>query len=144
MDGLETQIGKFVQEKLPALSEKTKESLVKYLPWVIIVLNVLGLLAWLGTIGLFGMGMAVGMHAAPGMALSFMSMLVIYALTPVMLGLSLLGGYLMLQRKLIGWRIAFYSLLFGLIINILHISVLGLALNLLFAYLLFQIRESYR
>ena len=143
MEALETKISKFVLEKLPPVPPNIKENLVKYLPWAIIVLNVLGLFAWLGTIGLFSMGMAVGMKVAPGMALSFLSMIVIYALTPLMLGLSLYGGYLMTKRQLLGWRIVFYSLLLGFIVNILHISILGLIINLLFAYLLFQIKERY-
>jgi hypothetical protein len=143
MNALEHLFGRLFVDKLPPLSPTVKEWVVKILPWVLIVLGALGLLMWLGTIGLFGAAQtaAIGLQHY---AASFLTVLILYILIPLLQLTAIAGGYLMLSRKRLGWLIAFYSLLLGLIVHILYISLIGIILDLVFAYLLFQIRPYYR
>jgi len=145
MNALEDQLAKIFLEKMPALSGSAKEMTVKFLPWVLIVLGALGLLAWLSAIGLFRFASLVvmGLGHAPGQAFSLFTALFLYILAPVMQALAVGGGYLMLSRSLTGWRIAFYSLLVSFIVHLAYLSIFGLFLDIVFAYLLFQTKEYY-
>lgn len=145
MNALEEQLAKIFREKLPEMSGNAKEMTVKYFPWVLMVLGALGLLAWLSTIGLFRFASLVvmGVGHAPGQVFSIFTALFLYVLAPVIQVLAISGGYMMLSRRLAGWRIAFYSVLVGFIVHVVYFSVFGLCLDLLFAYLLFQTREYY-
>jgi hypothetical protein len=141
MGNLERRLGELIGT-FPALSPKAKETTVKVLPWVLIVLGVLGFLAWLSSLRfLFGFMGAVG--RMPGyMGPDFLTYIHL-ALAPFVQVLVVYGGYLMLSRKARGWRFAFYALIFGVVAHVLAISIFGLILDCLFAYFLFQIREFY-
>lgn len=143
MNALEELFGRIFADNLPPLPPAVREWVVKILPWIIIVLGALGLLAWLAAVGLFGHGQmaALSFHRyAP----SIFAAIILYLFVPLLQLLGIAGGYFMLGRKRIGWRIAFYSLILGLVIHILSISLGGIIVNLIFAYLLFQIRPYYR
>jgi hypothetical protein len=145
LNELEEQLAKIFLEKMPELSGNAKEMSVKFLPWVLIVLGVFGLLAWLSAIGLFHFASLVvmGLGHAPRQTFSLFTVLFLYILAPVMQALAVGGGYLMLSRRLTGWRIAFYSLLVSFIVHLAYFSIFGLFLDLAFAYLLFQTKEYY-
>lgn len=139
MNSLEQKLEDFFLGQLPGMSESKKQMAVKFLPWLIIVFGVLGTLAWLSSLRFF-FGL-VGL--APGYFISNIFMLIYFVLAPIMQALAVYGGYLMLNRKRRGWRIALYSLLLGVVSHICYLSILGLVIDFGFAYLLFQIRAYY-
>jgi uncharacterized BrkB/YihY/UPF0761 family membrane protein len=142
MNALEEQIGKFFLEKLPPMPANGKDMVAKILPWVFIVLGILSLLALLSVIGLFSTAsfMVMGMgHAVATFAYGVAIITTI--LGAVVSIMAILSGYYMLNRKTKGWRIAFYSILLSFIVHLIHISILGIILDLIFAYLLFQVKE---
>jgi hypothetical protein len=145
MDNLENQLRKIFADKLPGLPDNIKEYVAKFLPWILIVFGCIGLLAWLSAIGLFGYASMVtyGWAHGSGRIMSMFSLLVLYLLAPIMQVLSITGGYLMLSRRLSGWRIAFYSVLVSFVIHLLYFSLFGFFWDFLFVYLLFQIRGYY-
>lgn len=122
--------------KLPVLSPGGKQTAAKIFPWAAIVLGALGLVSWLGSMRMFFA--FSGMTGAAGgmMWLSWVA-------APLIQLAAIVGGYLMRQKNYAGWRLVFYSLLVGAIVNLLSLMPLGLLFNLLFAYFLFQIREYY-
>ena len=122
--------------KLPVLSPGGKQTAAKIFPWAAIVLGALGLVSWLGSMRMFFA--FSGMTGAAG-GLMWLSWLA----APLIQLTAIGGGYLMLQKKYAGWRLVFYSLLVGAVVNLLSLMPLGLLFNLLFAYFLFQIREYY-
>jgi Na+/H+-dicarboxylate symporter len=140
MDGLEQKVSELFGN-LPALSPGAKETAAKVVPWVLIVLGVLGMLAWLSSIrfffGMMGMASHFGVMG-PGI-LTMVQLLI----APIVQVLVIYGAYLMLSKRRLGWRIAFYALVFGFVSHILAISVFGLILDCIFAYFLFQIREFF-
>lgn len=130
--------------KAPALAANVKEAAAKVLPWAVIVLSGFGLVAWFSSVGLlltyFGW---TGGYAVPYASVSLMYVAFYLLLAPVIQGLGLYGGYLMLSRQRKGWTIVYYSLLIGLIPQMTSFSIVGLLLNVAFLYLMFQIKSQY-
>ena len=63
---------------------------------------------------------------------------------PLVQLVSIAAGYWMLKQQLRGWQLALVATLVGLIVNLLQISFLGVVVDLLLLYLLFQIRQYYQ
>jgi hypothetical protein len=142
MNSLERLFGRFFADWLPGLPANVKEWVAKILPWILIVLGVLGLLAWLSILGLFGAATlkTVGISRAyPAFAAA-----IFHILVPVLQALAIAGGYYMLKRRRLGWVLAFWALLLGIIMNIIWFSLAGLVWDLILAYLLFQLKPYYR
>ncbi len=142
MNSLERLFGRFFADWLPGLPANAREWAAKILPWVIIVLGLLGLLAWLSVIGLFGAATlkTAGLsHAFPSFAAA-----VFHVLVPTLQALAIAGGYFMLKRRRLGWTLAFYALLLGILMNLACFNPAGLVWDFVFAYLLFQLKPYYR
>ncbi len=140
MGNLEQKIGELFGN-LPPMSQNARETTAKVLPWVVIVLGVLGLFAMVSMLKM-AFGFMGAMHLAGYMGSSF------YVWITVILGmavsvLQIYGGYLMLSRKRLGWLINFYGLLFGFVNCVVAVSIFGLIINILVGYLLFQIRDMF-
>lgn len=136
MNSLEKKLEDFFIRQLPGMSESKKQMAVKFLPWLIIVFGVLGAMAWMSSLRFF-------FGFAAGYLMSNTFMMIYVVLAPVMQALAVYGGYLMLNKKRRGWRIALYSLLIGVVSHICYLSLLGLVIDFGFAYLLFQIKAYY-
>ncbi|BBB92088.1 MAG TPA: hypothetical protein PKA28_05555 [Methylomusa anaerophila] len=136
MEKLETELRKIFLEKLPPLSPNVKEGLAKYLPWIIIVFGVLGLLCLFSILGMF--------TAAARMAGGYTGIMsLIIVISAIIQILGILAGYWMLSRQLRGWQLALLTSLTGFVVNIIHFSLFGIIIDFVFVYLLFQIREYY-
>lgn len=123
--------------KLPPLPANVKGTAAKFIPWLIIGLGSFGLLAWLGSLQFF---FALSGFSHP----AFPSSVILSLITaPVIQGMAICGGYFMLKRRSVGWRLAFYSLLVGAVVSLLSFTPIGLLLNAIFAYFLFQIKEFF-
>jgi hypothetical protein len=115
-----------------------KEAIVKYGPWIAIVLLVLGLPAILVVLGI---GALFAPFAGAAYAANF-TYATIFLIIIVGLEIAALPG--LFARKMQGWRLIFYSrlvaivssLLSGFIIN----AVVGAVISL---YILFQVRALY-
>ena len=145
MNKLEIFLSGLFLGKLPPLSANAKETLVKFLPWIFIIFGIIGFFAILSaifTLNYAGM-LAIGMGRIWGFSIPFISFAMIYIITPSTQLVSIAGGYLMLKRKLLGWQLVFFCTLFSLIIHALYLSILGLALDLIFIYILFQVRNYF-
>jgi hypothetical protein len=142
MNSLERFFDKIFAGWLPGLPANAKDWAAKILPWLLIVLAALGLLSWLSVAGHFGAAAlgSTGIHYAyPAFAAVVFNILV-----PVQFVLAITGGYYMLRRRRLGWRLAFYALLLGLLVNLVWFSMAGLVWSLIFAYLLFQVKPYFR
>ncbi|MDR7867381.1 MAG: hypothetical protein RIN56_11230 [Sporomusaceae bacterium] len=142
MNSLERLFGRFFADWLPGLPAGVRDWAAKILPWVVIVLGVLGLLAWLSVIGLFG---AATLKTA-GFSRAFPSFAaaVFHILVPILQALAIAGGCFMLKRRRLGWVLAFYALLLGILMNLVWFNPAGLIWDFVFAYLLFQLKPYYR
>jgi hypothetical protein len=129
----------YLVKKAPfQLPPAAKEAIVKYGPWIAIVLLVLSLPALLF---LFGLGTLLIPFGGVGYATGFGYLTL---LTVVTIGLDVAALPGLFARKMVGWNLIFYarlvaivsSLLSGMIVN----AIVG---GLISLYILFQVRELY-
>lgn len=138
MNSLEKMLGQVFVDWLPGLPTNIKDWVVKILPWVLIILGALGLVGWLGVLGLLPLSLK---HLTLGQ--TFAAVL-FHLLVPILQVLTIAGGYFMLQRRRRGWALAFYALLLSFIVNLTWFNLAGIVFNLIFAYLLFQVKPYYQ
>ena len=113
-----------------------KEAIVKYGPWVAVVLLIFALPALLVVLGI---GTAFIPFAGPVYATGYLTLISI-----VQIGLLIAALPGLFARKMQGWRLMFYSrllaivglLLSGLIVNTILVGLISL-------YILFQVRSLY-
>lgn len=130
-------------DKLPPLPTGAKEVLVKVAPWFALVFGVLGVLAALAATGLMAalspfMVLGGGVGVATGGLVAAI--------------LALLGSALMLvsfpglkDRKMAGWKWAFWSEAVGVVSSLVALNLVGAAISALIGfYLLFQIKSYYK
>lgn len=145
MGELDKLISSLFQERLPPLSPGAKHSAVRTLPWLFIIFGALGLFAVLSSIISlsFTSMLAMGIGQVMGMSIPALGFIMIYLFTPLMQLLSITGGYYMLRRKYLGWQLAVLATYLSLFAHILYLSTVGLIFDVLFLYLLYQIRDRY-
>lgn len=124
--------------QLPA---NVKEWLVKYGPWIDLVLLILFLPAILLVLGLGAIALPfsgiAGPQAAAGLGLAMIAMVV----QVVLMAIALPGLF---ARKKSGWNFAFYGVVFSLLSNLISFQILGGLISFVIgAYFLFQIRSYY-
>jgi hypothetical protein len=120
-----------------------KPTIVKYAPWINLVLLVLMapvilLALGIGAVALPFSGLA-GAGAATGLSLAMMALVF-----QVVLMVAAVPG--LFARKRVGWNLAFYGVIFALVYNVLTVSgiLVGLIDALIGSYVLFQIRSYYK
>jgi hypothetical protein len=127
----------YLVQKAPfQLPEAIKEVLVKFGPWIVVLLLVLSLPA---LFMLFGLSVAVVPYGAISHGL-------LWSLAfCVQLGLMVLSLPGLFARKMSGWTLMFYSQVVGVVASLLTYAILGALIGgLIGFYILFQIRSLYR
>lgn len=145
MDALNKVISSLFLEKLPRLSPGAKNSAARMLPWLFMIFGALGLFAVLSTITSisFTNMLALGIGRFMGMSVPALGFIMIYLFLPLTQCLSIAGGYYMFRRKYRGWQLAALATFLSLFSHILYLSAIGLIFDIVFVYLLYQIRDSY-
>lgn len=140
---LEAVLDEYLVKKAPfQIPDNGKEAIVKFMPWIILVLMVLALPAILALLGLGAFLTPFAMLG--GYAYGINNVIYgVFVLISVILEIIALPGLFAKEEK--GWRFLFYSNLVSLIAGIIG----GTPINaLIFAvisfYILFQIKEKYR
>lgn len=138
--GLIATLDEYLVKKAPfQIPDGGKEMLVKFGPWIAIVLLVLTLPLLLVALGLGTLLVPfAGLSYASGFGLASLLALVQVAL----LVLALPGLF---ARKMTGWMYLFYSQLASVVGSLLLGSIVGAVVGgLIGLYILFQVREKYR
>lgn len=132
---LEAQLAPLFTVKAPfQLPELWKEVIVKYGPWVALILVPLSLFAiGLSTIaGIFSL-FTIHFFAALSLLLSIIGMV-----------LNLLAIKPLFDREKIGWDLTFYAWLISMLSSVFAFNIFGLVLGFLIGgFFLFQIRDKY-
>lgn len=136
MEKLEKVLGEYLVKKAPALPKNIKEVVIKFAPWVVMlmmVMSVPAILAILGTGYGYGYGVNYGMYWVS---------IGVLVVTLILEGLALKG---LLDKTKSGWRMMFYATLVSAVHNVLVGSWVGLIVGTLISlYVLFQVREYYK
>ena len=112
--------------------------IVKFGPWITVVLLILTLPILLFALGL---GTILIPFGGVGYASGF-GLLTIFVVVEVGLMIAALPG--LFARKMAGWRLLFYSQLISIVYNVLSGAIVsGLLFGLIALYILFQVRPLY-
>ena len=116
-----------------------REAIVKYGPWIVVVLLVLSLPALLV---ILGVGTALVPFGGVGYATGF-GLAAIGLCVQLALQVMALPG--LFARKMSGWRLMFYAQIVGVVTSLLSGAIVAAILGALIGfYLLFQVRGLYR
>ncbi len=142
LSSLEDMLNEYLGKKAPQLPTNTKEAIVKFSPWITLILVLLSLPA---VLVLFGIGTLFTPFSYVGGMQYGMS----YTLSLIILAVSLVLEALAIQplmhRSKKGWNLVFYSTLLGIISNIIWFNPGNLIIGALVPlYILFQIRSFYK
>lgn len=120
------------------IPDSGREMIVKFGPWITVVLLILTLPILLFALGLGAIFIPFG---GVGYASGF-GVMTIVIIVEIGLMIAALPG--LFARKMAGWRLLFYSQLVGIIYNILTGNIVGgLLFGLIALYILFQVRTLY-
>lgn len=132
-------------DKMPPLSPGAKHTTARMLPWIFMIFGTLGLFAVISSIFTitFTNMLAMGLGQIMGMSIPALGFVMIYLLTPITQLLSIAGGYCMLRREYRGWQLSALSTFLSLFSHILYLSAVGIILDILFLYLIYQTKNRY-
>jgi hypothetical protein len=128
----------YLVKKAPfQIPDGAKEWIVKWGPWISLVILILLLPALLFALGLSAFFLPFAGVAAPGLAFAWIFLV-------VELGLIVASLPGLFARKIGGWRLAFYARLASIVYGLLSYAIIGAIVGgLISLYVLFQIREKY-
>jgi hypothetical protein len=129
----------YLVQKAPfQIPAEIKELLVKFGPWIALVLLVLSLP---GLLLVLGIGTAFMPYGGVGYAAGFTYLTVLLLAQLVLLVMALPGLF---KRKMSAWKLMLWSQLVGIVLSLLSGSILGAIIGgLIGLYILFQIRSLY-
>jgi len=143
---LEKMLDEYLFKKAPALPENAKETLVKFAPYISILVMVIAIPGILAVIGLGTMLAPFGAFLGPAYALSYgightVSMLVM-AVTVIMEFMAIPGLF---KRLRSAWNLMYWSTLISAVAGLVRGDILSSILSLLIGlYILFQVKSYYK
>lgn len=124
--------------RLPNLPSKSRQVIIKYLPYIILLIGALGVFQGLTT---FFFKIARLIFSSPELLTPD---IFVSSLTNLLIGSVLVASFLPLYRlKLAGWQIVFVTTLLTGVLNLIG-NPLGVLQSVIFLYILFQIKDEYR
>jgi hypothetical protein len=128
--------------KLPAAPPGLLNFYMSWVPWLAIIFGVLGvLISLVALVGSTILGPLMVMFGSPGTGLG---LIVGSLFSLASAALELIGGWMMLQRRSTGWWLLALGLAVSLLTNLVRLSVIGLIVLLLIAYVHLQVKPNYR
>lgn len=143
MGKLEDTLETYLVDKAPfQLPTGAKEAIVKYGPWITLVLLVLALPAILFAFGLGTLLAPFAFLGGVGAGVNFGVGLVFSAVVLVIEAIAIPGLF---KRVASAWRLMYYATLLGGVQNLISFNLGGLVIGTLISlYILFQIKSYYK
>lgn len=142
LNDLENKLEEFFTKKLPALPDNAKEIIVKYGPYVTLIIMILTIPAILALIGFGAMFTPFALMGGIGFGItSVLSLLFLLA----MVILEIVALPPLFKRQMKGWKILFYLSLVSLVSNLISFNLGNLIIGTGISwYILFQIKKYYK
>jgi len=140
---LEDLLDEYLVKKAPfTIPDKWKEAIVKFAPWINLILMILALPALLA---LFGIGAFLAPFSYLGglrTGMAYTLGLIVASIAIVLNALAIPGLF---KRTRQGWMFVFYATLIGVVENAIHFNIGNLIIgSLLSLYMLFQVKSYYK
>ena len=134
----------YLVKKAPfQLPDGVKEALVRYGPWIAVVLLVIGLPPLLFLLGLGAVLIPFTVPATGGAYAASFTYVTVFVIVELALDIAALPG--LFARKMSGWRLIFYARLVSIVSSLLSGLFVGAVVGgLISLYILFQIRPLYQ
>jgi hypothetical protein len=129
---------------LPAAPPGLLNGYMRYYPWVMIVLGVLGVLVFLLPL-IIGTALSPVFLLLGGPSGVTAGGALLLALVVAIIGsaVEVVSGYLMLKRRLTGWWLLAFGLVLSFLTNLFGRSIISLVVVLLIAYIHLQVKPNY-
>lgn len=139
---LENKLAEFFTKKLPAMPDKIKEGIVKYGPYITVVMMILTIPVVLAVLGFGAMATPFvflgGFRGGIGYIISM-----IFGIAMIVLEIMAIKGLITRQMK--AWKLLFYISLIQAVSNLIKFDLGGLIIGTGISwYVLFQIRSYYK
>lgn len=142
LDQLNNLCEEYLVKKAPALPENVKEAIVKYGPYVILVLVILALPGILFALGLGAIAAPLSFLGGVGSGVG-LSVGIIISTVALVIELIALPG--LFKRTASSWKLVYYSTLVSAVSNLVSFNLGGLIIGTLISlYILFQIKSYYK
>lgn len=139
---LEETLDLYFGKKAPALPANVKEVIVKFAPWITLVLVVMSLPAVLALLGIGALLTPLSYLGGANSGFSYMLSLIFLAVSVLLEALSIPGLF---KRTKQGWNFVFYSSLVSILSNVVNFNLSSLVIGTLVSfYFLFQIKSYYK
>lgn len=142
MKQLDTLLETYLVHKAPALPPKWKEVLVKFLPWIVLIVLILALPGVLILLGISAFVLPTSALMIPDAA-GGISLAVIFLIATIILDALAVPG--LFKRSKSAWNLLFYSTLLSAVHSLISFNLGGLIIGTLISlYLLYQIKSYYK
>lgn len=132
-----------IRQQLPVAPEGLLDAYMKWIPLVAIIFGAIGLV-FLLFFGLLGAILSPLLVLGGAEGLSFgASAFVSLAIGIVSSALEIVGGLMMMKRRLTGWWIFALALVLSAVSSLFSINILWLAITVLIAYVHLQVKPRY-
>ena len=139
---LENKMAEFFIKKLPSMPDKFKEAIVKYGPYLIVIMMVLTVPTILAVMGIGIAASPWAMMAGSKYGFAFV-VSVVFGLLIIVLELMAVKG--LFKRELKAWKLLFYISLLQALSSLIRFDLGGLVIGSGISwYILFQIRSYYK
>lgn len=140
---LEDTLAIFFEKKVPSLPMGAKDVIVKLAPWLVLLLTVLLLPAFLGVVGLSTALTPMYYYGWGAQRGGFLLLQGLFTVALIILYVLALPG--LYKRARSGWQYMYYAALLGVVRNLVTFDVSGLVIgSVISLYVLFQVRAMYR
>ena len=139
---LEDLLSEYLVKKAPALPANVKEAIVKFAPWVTLVIFILTLPLVLAVFGLGALLAPLSFLGGFTAGTNYILTLIFTAIQLVLEAMAIPGLF---KRSKSAWNLVFYASLVGGVQSIVTFNLGGLIIGtLLSLHILFQVKEYYK
>jgi hypothetical protein len=142
IDNLDKLLMEYLVKKAPPLPENIKVFIVKFGPWISLVLGIMLLPLILAAFGLGALLSPVAMMAGVRLGATYMLGILVAA---VQMGLQFAAIKGLMNRQIGGWKLAFYGALVGGVYSIVTLQIVSFLIGTgLSLYFLYQVKSYYK
>lgn len=139
---LTDQLDLYLVKKAPALPPGVKEAIVKYGPWVMLVMIIMALPLVLALFGLGAIFIPVSYLGGVNAGMGYTASLVFVTISVVLEAIALPGLF---RREAKSWKLVYYATLISAVQSAVSLNVVGFILGTIISlYILFQVRSYYK
>jgi len=142
LDKLDGVLSEYLVKKAPALPANVKEFLVKFGPWISLILGIMILPVILAVFGVGVVLTPVAMMAGARFGAGYMLGVVVAGVQLVLQFVAIPG---LMKRQMQGWKLTYYATLMGGVYSLVSFNVIGFVVGMGFGlYVLYQIKSYYK